>query len=89
MDGKKTLTIDLWKAITIVVVAMLGAAGAGLWGALVTVNSDHYTIVANAKEISQNRDDIAELSNNMKSIMTSLGDIKLAIGEIKAELRYR
>ena len=34
MNDKKTITIDLWKAVAIMVTAMLGSAGAGLWGAV-------------------------------------------------------
>ena len=49
----KTITIDLWKAVIIVVTAMLGSAGAGLWGAMVNINSDHYAVVASIKDIAE------------------------------------
>jgi hypothetical protein len=61
----KTITIDLWKAIVIVVTAMLASAGAGLWGAMVNINSDHFAVVAITK-------DIAEIKTNYMPVDLSM-----------------
>ena len=61
----KTITIDLWKAVGIMVVAMLGSAGAGLWGAMVNINSDHFAVVAITK-------DITEIKNNYMPVDLSM-----------------
>ena len=57
----KTITIDLWKAVVIVVTAMLASAGAGLWGAMVNISSDHYAVVAITKDISEMKDDLVAI----------------------------
>jgi hypothetical protein len=49
---ERIISLALWKAVGIMVVAMLGSAGAGLWGAVATVNSDHYSVLAIQREIS-------------------------------------
>lgn len=83
MDNEqKIITISLWKAIIIVVSALLGGAGGGIWGAVVTINSDHYAL-ANTIE------DVRDLKNSYTNIIISLGDIKTDLGEIKGELRIK
>lgn len=48
---EKTISLALWKAVGILLFAVIGSAGAGLWGAVVTLNSDHYTVMALAKDV--------------------------------------
>jgi len=50
---ERTISLALWKAVLIVVTAMLASAGAGLYGAMATVNSDHYAVIAITKDIEQ------------------------------------
>ena len=54
----KVLRIDLWKAIAIMGTAMLASAGAGLYGSLATINSDHFTIRALDNEISELKEEL-------------------------------
>lgn len=82
MNDKKTITIDLWKAVAIMVTAMLGSAGAGLYGAVATINSDHYVLANNVEKVEQ-------LEENMKAIMVLLGDIKADVAEIKGQLKVK
>lgn len=83
MDGKKkTIRIDLWKALTVVALAFLSGAGGGIWGAMVTVNSDHYALATNIK-------DTEELKESYKNIIMALGEIKNDLGEIKGELKNK
>lgn len=82
MNDKKTITIDLWKAVVIMVTAMLGSAGAGLYSAVVTINSDHYILANNVEKVE-------ELQGNMKSIMILLGDIKADVAEIKGQIKNK
>ena len=53
INEPKTITLSMWKAIIIVVTAMLASAGAGLWGAMVNISSDHYAVVAITKDIAE------------------------------------
>lgn len=82
MNDKKTITIDLWKAVAIMVTAMLGSAGAGIWSSLATVNSDHYALANTITEVT-------ELKGDMKTIMMSLGDIRADVSDIKGQLRIK
>lgn len=79
-NGKKIITIDLWKAIIIVATAMLGSAGAGIYGSLTTINSDHFAL-------ANNIEDVKDLKSNYTNIVITLGQIKSDLGEIKGQLR--
>ena len=81
-EKKKTIRIDLWQAVTVVALAFLSGAGGGIWGAMVTVNSDHYALAANIE-------DTKELKESYKNIIMTLGEIKNDLGEIKGELKNR
>lgn len=81
-EKKKTIRIDLWKALTVVALAFLSGAGGGIWGAMVTINSDHYALAANIE-------DTKELKSNFKSMMSILSEIKTDIGEIKGEIKNK
>ena len=50
---ERTISLALWKAVLIVVTAMLASAGAGLYGAMVSLNSDHYAVIAITKDLEQ------------------------------------
>lgn len=79
-EKKKTIRIDFWKAIIVVAIAFLSGAGGGIWGAMVTINSDHYALATNIE-------DTKELKENYKTLLTYIGNINTAIGEIKGELK--
>jgi hypothetical protein len=51
VTSSPVIRIDLWKAVLIVVTAMLGSAGAGLYGAMATLNSDHFAVVALVEDV--------------------------------------
>ena len=58
---ERTISLALWKAVLIVVTAMLASAGAGLYGALGTINNDHYTVMAIDKEIASIKQDLVDI----------------------------
>lgn len=78
-NGKKIIRIDLWKAIIIVATAMLGSAGAGIYGSFTTINSDHFALAANIK-------DVEDLESSYVNIIRELVTIKNDVGEMKGML---
>ena len=79
-NGKKIIRIDLWKAVLIVVTAMLGSAGAGIYGSFTTINSDHFALATVI-------DDVTDLESSYVNIIKDLGTIKTDVGEIKGMLK--
>ena len=71
---ERTITLDLWKAIAIMGTAMLGSAGAGLYGSLATINSDHFTIRALDGEISNLKEQLNDV--NLKFMPLDLASEK-------------
>ena len=56
MNDQKIITIDLWKAVVIIFSAVLGSAGASIWGTLSFVNAAPFQIIAIEKDISGIKD---------------------------------
>ena len=61
IQEERVISIALWKAVAIVVSAMLGSAGVGLYGSLATINNDHFTVLAIDKEIASIKQDLVEI----------------------------
>ena len=48
---RKIITISIWKAILVVVTAVLGSAGASIWGTLAVANTIPFRVSAIETEI--------------------------------------
>ena len=80
---KKTITVDLWKAMLIFITALIASAGGGVWATLGVINNDHFAIASNTE-------DIQKIDKNycifMESITKDITDIKVDIATIKGSL---
>lgn len=93
----KTITIDLWKAVVIVVTAMLASAGAGLYGAMANINSDHFAVVAITKDIAEIKTNFmpVDLSTEKwknndethRQIMTKLDNLTVAVNGLYTRIK--
>jgi hypothetical protein len=79
----KTITVDLWKAVAIMLTAMLGSAGAGLWSGITTLNADHYQLVALAQEVSDHQVKSDEV---LQGLMVRLSSIDSRLSRIEGRL---
>lgn len=79
MDERRTITIDLWKAVAILVTAVISSAGVGLWGGISTLNSDHYALATNIK-------DVETLKQTQKEIVISLTKMNTTLSRIEGQL---
>lgn len=82
MNDQKTVTIDLWKALAILVGAILVSAGAGIYGSFATINADHYVLANNVAEVT-------ELKSGQREILTRINAIGSDVSEIKGQLKIK
>lgn len=73
----KTITVDLWKAVAVLLTAMLGSAGAGLWSGLTTLNADHYQLSALAQTVSQHEQSSVQITKDLTAWIRSV-DMRLS-----------
>lgn len=80
----KTISIDLWKAVAILLTAMLGSAGAGLWSGLTTLNADHYQLTALAQTVSEHEQSSTKMTEALtawiRSVDSRLSNIEGRLG---------
>lgn len=80
---QKTITVDLWKAVAILLTAMLGSAGAGLWSGITTLNADHFQLTALAQEVSDHQVKSDEV---LQGLMVRLSSIDSRLSRIEGRL---
>lgn len=76
MNDRKIITVDLWKAIGVLVFAIIGSAGAGIWTGFVALNADHYVLANTVKDVSKIEETLGSMSENISKLREDVGDIK-------------
>lgn len=82
MNEQRTITIDLWKAVVILVTAIIASAGAGLWGGIATLNSDHYVLATTVEQVK-------DLKLGQKEILDRVNSIGSDVSEIKGQIKIK
>lgn len=77
---KKTITIDMWKALALFIGAIITTAGGSVWAALASVNSDHYTISAHTTQIKELKEKDEIVNTFIIQTSQDIGQIKGALG---------
>jgi hypothetical protein len=68
---QNTVEIKLWKALTILVTAIIASAGGGIWAGFNSITSDHFTLLAIDKTVAEikqtyvRQDSFQELCNRI------------------------
>lgn len=89
MNEEKTLTISLWKAISVFALAIVGTSVATAFSVVSTLNSDHFILARAVEDIDSLEGRVvitAELEPRLINLERDLAEIKQDVKEIRSLL---